>query len=84
MRINSDHFPKCPPLLHRGGFLLYNDFIRNKHLMIEKKIIYKIEFTEEQVKDLYDLLEGEYHEGTLEINHDELIVIHNELKKLFG
>ena len=52
--------------------------------MIEKKIIYKIEFTEEQVKDLYDLLEGEYHEGTLEINHDELIVIHNELKKLFG
>ena len=52
--------------------------------MIEKKITYKIEFTEEQVKDLYDLLEGEYHEGTLEINHDELIVIHNELKKLFG
>ena len=52
--------------------------------MIEKKITYKIEFTEKQVKDLYRLLRGEYHEGTLEINHDELIVIHNELKELFG
>ena len=28
-------FANRPPLLHRGGFLLYNDLIRNKHLMIE-------------------------------------------------
>ena len=51
--------------------------------MIEKKITYKIEFTEEQVKSLYDLLHGEYHDGLLEKNYDELIVIHNELKDLF-
>lgn len=29
-----DHFPNRPPLHHRGGFLLYNDFIQNKHNMI--------------------------------------------------
>ena len=80
----TDHFPNRPPSLHRGGFLLYNDFIRNKHLMIEKKIIYKIEFTEEQVKDLYRLLEGEYHDGMLEKSYDELVGTYHELKKLFG
>jgi hypothetical protein len=51
--------------------------------MIEKKTIYKIEFTEEQVKDLYSLLHGEYHDGMLEKNYDELIVTYNELKDLF-
>ena len=52
--------------------------------MIEKKIIYKIEFTEEQVKDLYRLLEGEYHDGMLEKSYDELVGTYHELKKLFG
>jgi hypothetical protein len=52
--------------------------------MIEKKIIYKIEFTEEQVEELYSLLAGEHHDGMLEKNYDELIVIHNELKDFLG
>ena len=27
-----DHSPNRPPLLHKGGFLLYNDFIRKKFM----------------------------------------------------
>ena len=52
--------------------------------MIEKKITYKIEFTEEQVKDLYSLLHGEHHDGTLERGYDNLIVTYNELKDLLA
>ena len=52
--------------------------------MIEKEIIYKIKLTEEQVKDLYDLLNGEFHEGTLEINHRKLVGTYDELRRLFG
>jgi hypothetical protein len=50
--------------------------------MIEKKTTYKIEFTEEQVEDLYSLLAGEYDDGMLEKGYDELIVTYNELKDL--
>ena len=81
-RVNKTTSITVTPLLARGAFLLYNDFIRNKHLMIEKKTTYKIEFTEEQVEDLYSLLAGEYHDGMLEKGYDELIVTYNELKDL--
>ena len=50
--------------------------------MIEKQIIYKIEFTEQQAKELYEFLRGAKDVGHLHTDKD-LILVYNELKKLF-
>jgi hypothetical protein len=50
--------------------------------MIEKQISYKIEFTEQQAKELYEFLRGAKDVGRLSIDGD-LILVYNELKKLF-
>ena len=50
--------------------------------MIEKQISYKIEFTENQAKELYEFLRGAKDVGHLSVDRD-LILVYNELKKLF-
>ena len=50
--------------------------------MIEKQISYKIEFTEQQVKELYALLKLQKDTGHLTTDH-EIVLVYNELKKLF-
>ena len=50
--------------------------------MIEKQISYKIEFTEQQAKELYEFLRGVKDVGHLSVDRD-LILVYNELKKLF-
>jgi hypothetical protein len=50
--------------------------------MIEKQISYKIQFTEHQAKELYEFLRGAKDVGHLHTDKD-LILIYNELKKLF-
>ena len=50
--------------------------------MIEKQISYKIEFTEQQAKELYEFLHGAKDVGHLSVDRD-LILVYNELKKLF-
>ena len=50
--------------------------------MIEKQISYKIEFTEQQAKELYEFLRGAKDVGHLSVDRD-LILVYNELKKLF-
>ena len=50
--------------------------------MIEKQISYKIEFTEQQAKELYEFLRGEKDDGHLHTDKD-LILVYNELRKLF-
>ena len=50
--------------------------------MIEKQISYKIEFTETQAKELYEFLRGAKDVGHLSVDRD-LILVYNELKKLF-
>ena len=50
--------------------------------MIEKQISYKIEFTEQQAKELYEVLGIQKDVGHL--THDkDLILVYNELRKLF-
>ena len=56
----TDHFPNRPPLLHRGGFLLYNDFIRNKLMTDDSR---ETTITEEQLNRLWNALE--YTLGTI-------------------
>lgn len=51
--------------------------------MIEKQISYKIEFTEQQAKELYALLQLQKDTGHLTTDY-ELVLVYNELKKLFG
>ena len=51
--------------------------------MIEKQISYKIEFTETQAKELYEFLRGAKDVGHLSVDRD-LILVYNELKKIFG
>ena len=50
--------------------------------MIEKQISYKIEFTEQQAKELYEFLRGAKDVGHLHTDK-ELILVYNELRKLF-
>jgi len=50
--------------------------------MIEKQISYKIEFTEQQAKELYEFLRGAKDVGHLHTDKD-LILVYNELKPLF-
>jgi hypothetical protein len=51
--------------------------------MIEKQISYKIEFTEQQAKELYEFLRGAKDVGHLSVDRD-LILVYNELHKIFG
>ena len=51
--------------------------------MIENQISYKIEFTEQQAKELYEFLRGAKDVGHLSVDRD-LILVYNELKKIFG
>ena len=50
--------------------------------MIEKQISYKIEFTEQQAKELYEFLRWAKDVSHLSVDKD-LILVYNELKKLF-
>ena len=50
--------------------------------MIEKQISYKIEFTEQQAKELYLILKNQKDIGHLNTDY-ELVLVYNELKKLF-
>ena len=51
--------------------------------MIEKQISYKIQFTEQQAKELYEFLRGAKDVGHLSVDRD-LILIYNELKDVFS
>lgn len=48
--------------------------------MIKQRTIYTIEFTEQQLNELYSVLQREKDIGHLTIDH-ELYLIYNELKK---
>ena len=50
--------------------------------MIEIQKNYKITFTEQQARELYELLNTERRSGHLTVDH-ELTLVHNELKDLF-
>lgn len=50
--------------------------------MIKKQINYTIEFTEQQTKELYQLLRTEKDSGCLTPDKD-LVLIYNELRKIF-
>jgi len=55
-----------------------------KELMINIQKTYNISFTEQQVKELYELLRTEKESGCLTIDKD-LLLVYNELKKvLYG
>jgi|OM-RGC.v1.036828248 uncharacterized protein YpuA (DUF1002 family) len=53
--------------------------------MIEKQIRYKIEFTEDQARQLYNLLQSVKQQDQFSYGglYDDLRELHNELKKLF-
>jgi uncharacterized protein YpuA (DUF1002 family) len=53
--------------------------------MIEKQISYKIEFTEDQARQLYNLLQSAKQQDQFSYGglYDDLRELHNELKKLF-
>ena len=53
--------------------------------MIEKQISYKIEFTEDQVRQLYNLLQSAKSQDQFSYGglYDDLRELHNELKQLF-
>ena len=50
--------------------------------MIEKQISYKIEFTENQARQLYNLLKLEKDRGHMTTDHD-IILVYSELRKIF-
>jgi len=51
--------------------------------MIEIQKNYKITLTEQQVKELYELLRIEQDSGCLTVDKD-LLLVYNELKNIFG
>jgi hypothetical protein len=53
--------------------------------MIEKQISYKIEFTEDQARQLYNLLQSVKQQDQFSYGglYDDLRELHNELKQLF-
>lgn len=51
--------------------------------MIEIQKNYKLTLTEQQAKELYELLRTEKDSGGLTIDKD-LILVYNELHKIFG
>ena len=54
-------------------------------MVIEKQISYKIEFTEDQARQLYNLLQSAKQQDQFSYGglYDDLRELHNELKKLF-
>jgi hypothetical protein len=50
--------------------------------MIKLKKSYVVELTEQQARELYELLNTERRSGHLTVDH-ELTLVHNELKDLF-
>jgi len=55
-------------------------------MVIEKQISYKIEFTEDQARQLYNLLQSVKQQDQFSYGglYDDLRELHNELKQLFG
>jgi hypothetical protein len=51
--------------------------------MIKLKKSYVVELTEQQAKELYELLRTEKESGCLTIDKD-LLLVYNELKQLFA
>ena len=51
--------------------------------MIKLKKSYVVELTEQQAKELYELLRTEKESGCLTVDKD-LVLVYNELKQLFG
>jgi hypothetical protein len=51
--------------------------------MIKLKKSYVVELTEQQAKELYELLRTEKESGCLTIDKD-LLLVYNELKNIFG
>jgi hypothetical protein len=51
--------------------------------MIEIQKNYKLTLTEQQVKELYELLRTEKESGCLTIDKD-LVLVYNALKNIFG
>ena len=50
--------------------------------MIQVEKLYTVKFTEQQAKELYEFLRREKDIGHLSVDRD-LILVYNELKKLF-
>lgn len=69
------------PLLHPHEEKM-TDFVYEESKMIKKQINYTIEFTEDQAKELYQLLRTEKNSGCLTTDK-ELVLIYNELRKIF-
>ena len=51
--------------------------------MIEIQKNYKLTLTEQQAKELYELLRTEKESGCLTVDKD-LVLVYNELKNIFG
>ena len=51
--------------------------------MIKLKKSYVVELTEQQAKELYELLRTEKDRGWLTVDKD-LVLVYNELKNIFG
>jgi len=51
--------------------------------MINIQKTYNISFTEQQAKELYELLRTEKESGCLTVDKD-LVLVYNELKNIFG
>ena len=51
--------------------------------MIKLKKSYVVELTEQQAKELYELLRIEQDSGCLTVDKD-LVLVYNELKNIFG
>jgi hypothetical protein len=51
--------------------------------MIKLKRSYVVELTEQQAKELYELLRIEKESGCLTVDKD-LVLVYNELKNIFG
>ena len=51
--------------------------------MINIQKTYNISFTEQQAKELYELLQTEKDSGCLTVDKD-LVLVYNELKNIFG
>jgi len=59
-----------------------DDFVYEKTKMIDIQKTYNISFTEQQAKELYELLRIEEDSGYLTVDKD-LVLVYNELKNLF-
>jgi hypothetical protein len=69
-------------LLLRSHEEKMTDFVYGESKMIEVKKSYVVELTEQQAKELYQLLRTERDSGCLTPDK-ELVLVYHELKKLF-